>query len=126
MIYGANRLLQDLTALNYEGLSVISDSSGQAYLKISGYEVELGRFAGQIIDLAIPVPQDYPRTVGSSIHICSEPQLLEKQDSIPNVRNITDSNLGAKWRYWSFRFLATENLTSKNLMEQINGVFRNI
>lgn len=125
MIYGVLRLLEDLSVLNYAGLTIIQDSEGKEYVMFSQYEVQIGVFTGRVIDLAIPATPDFPRTVGSSIHIRSTPQLLEKQN-IPGKRNIIDSKLGIDWRYWSFQFTATETETAKNLMEQVNGVFRNI
>jgi hypothetical protein len=124
-MYGAQRLLADLTALKYTDVSLINDSKGLEYVKISKYEVQIGRFIGRVIDLAIPAPSDYPRTVGASIHIKSDPQLLEKQN-VPNRFNIIDSNLGPEWKYWSFRFTAEEVEPTKNLMEEINGVFQRI
>lgn len=125
MIYGADRMLQDLENLGYKKLELI-EANNQQYISIQSFIVTLGQFSSRVIDLAIPVPPDYPRTVGASIHIKSTPQLLEKEQSIPNVRNIIDSPLGAEWRYWSFRFLPTEGDSTQNLIHQINGIFRTI
>jgi hypothetical protein len=87
--------------------------------------VPLGRFAGRTIDLGIPATPDFPRTVGASIHVRCSPQLLEKTDSAPNIRNIIDSPLGAEWRYWSnnFAWQGEAERSAARLMSKINGVF---
>jgi hypothetical protein len=86
----------------------------------------LVNFAGRIIDLGILVFSDYPRIVHSSIHVKTSPQLFEKSDTVPGVRNIIDSGLGPDWKYWSFSFIATAEDTALNLMSQINGVFKRV
>lgn len=124
-MYGKDRLKDDLSSIGYE-VDCISDGNRANYVLIKNYKIELGIFKGREVDLAIPVPNDYPRTVGPSLQIKSSPHLLDKKDTIPGKRNIINSPLGEAWRYWSFRFnLSPENPT-QDLMTQINGIFRNI
>ena len=124
-MYGKERLYNDLQQMGFS-IDYMSDSKGIEYVTIRDYNIDIGQFKGRVIDLSIPVPKDYPRAVGSCIHVKSEPILLNKTDSIPKKRNIIDSNLGNEWRYWSFRFnLSPENPT-QDLISQINGIFRNI
>jgi hypothetical protein len=123
MIYGSECLIKDFTDLGYQPELVIG-IDGQTYAVFKEFEVPIGRFSGKIIDLAIMVPPDYPRMVHSSIHVKTNPQLLEKTDTIPGVRNIIDSGLGTEWRYWSFAFKAESEDTAKHLMSQIAGVFK--
>ena len=77
-----------------------------------------------MIDLGLIIPPDYPRRVHSSIHVKATPQLFEKTDTIPGVRNIINSGLGLEWRYWSYSFKTAPEGTAKHLMSQINGVFK--
>jgi hypothetical protein len=122
-MYGPDRLIEELTALGHRAELVTAN--GNAFAVIRGYQVPLGRFAGRVIDLAIPATADFPRSVGASIHVRCSPQLFEKADTVPNVRNIIDSALGPEWRYWSHNFYwqgETERSAAR-LMAKINGVF---
>ena len=123
-MYGPERLLSDLSQLGYRVEEVAAN--GAIYAIIPSYEVEVGRFQGRIIDLGIPSTPDFPRTAAPSIHVRASPQLLEKTDSIQNVRNIIDSPLGPDWRYWSrnFGWNGVEKST-RRLMNQIKGIFAN-
>jgi hypothetical protein len=123
--YGPSRLTEDLQNLGYS-INSISASNGKDFVQIENYKVKTGRFEGRVIDLAIPAPNEYPRTVGPSIHIKSDPVLLDKQDTLHNKRNIIESPLGGQWRYWSFRFNLNSENPTKDLMSQINGIFKNI
>lgn len=123
--YGKERLYNDLISDGYSA-EYLKDSKGMDYVVITEYVIQFGIFKGQEIALAIPVPKDYPRTAGASIHVKSDPHLLDNKDTIKGKRNIINSNLGNEWRYWSFRFnLSSENPTN-DLMSQINGIFKNI
>lgn len=124
-LYGIDRFIQDLSELGYSPEKVVTEDNAN-YAVIRNFEVPVGRFQGRIIDLGIPVPNDYPRLVGTSIHIKSTPQLLEYTDKIPNVRNIIESKIGQEWRYWSFRLEAFPENTAKNLIFQIHGIFQRI
>ena len=125
IIYGKERLYNDLQQMGHL-VEYINDSKGLEYVTIKDYKIDIGQFKGRVIDLSIPAPKDYPRTAGPCIHVKSNPILLNNSDSIPNKRNIINSNLGEEWRYWSFRFnLSSENPT-QDLIAQINGIFRNI
>ena len=125
MMYGNDRFISDFAELGYQ-LELVKGGDNQTYAVFKNFEVPIGQFSGKIIDLAIIVPPDYPRIVGSSIHIKSNPQLFEKTDTIPGVRNIIDSGLGTEWRYWSFAFKAEPEDTAKHLMSQIVGVFKRV
>lgn len=124
MSIAVQKFLDDLVAGYAPELA--TDSNGQQFAIIRNYQIELGRFAGKLIDLGLPAQLDYPRMVGQSIHVKSDPILLEKSDSVAGIRNIIDSSLGGEWRYWSFRFTAHPEETAKQLMVQINGVFKRI
>lgn len=121
--YGPDQLVNELKELGYEPELV--NSQNQLYVVIREYVVQLGKFTGSIIDLGIPATPNFPQSVGSSIHIRAKPQLYEKEDSIANVRNIIDSDLGGEWRYWSKNFnWNQQKQTARRLMAQIAGVFK--
>jgi len=123
-MYGPGRLLKDLSDIGYMVESVIVEKT--TYAIIPGYEIDFGRFKGRVIDLGIPSTPDFPRTPPASIHVKAHPQLFEKTDSIPNVRNITDSPLGPDWRYWSRNLQWNNNEKStRRLMNQVKGIFAN-
>ena len=120
---GADRFIQELEGLGYgvERVPVGND----VYAVIRNFEVPLGQFEGRVIDLGLKARSDYPRQVDSAIHVRATPQLFEKNDSKPGVRNIIDSPLGSEWRYWSRNFNWRIDRTVRRLMNQIYGVFKN-
>jgi len=122
-MYGPERLIQDLRALGYT-VELVTVKDNNKFAVILSYEIQLGQFAGRVIDLGIPATANFPISAGSSIHIKADPQLYEKQN-IPNVRNVTDSVLGSEWRYWSKNFGWAGERTARRLMSQINEVFKN-
>ena len=122
MKFGAERLAEDLTALGYT-VRQESDAQNNPFVIIVGFIIELGQFAGRVIDLGIPAPANYPQGVGSAIHVRSHPHLFETTDTVPNVRNITASSLGPEWRFWSRNFGWTEERSTRRLMSQINEIF---
>jgi hypothetical protein len=121
-MYGPSRLLSELVELGYTADTIrIGDID---FVIVRKYQIELGRFAGRVIDLGLPATPDFPRTVGSSIQIRANPQLLEYQ-SIPNVMNIIQSPLGNDWRYWShnFNWSGECNRSTARLLYKINAIF---
>lgn len=124
MIFGIERLLQDLKEIGFAEAEPLSDPNGTVYALLKNFEVPVGRFSGRVIDLAIPAPADYGRNVGSAIHVRSSPVLLDKHDSVPGVKNIVASALGPEWRYWSHRFVYHPEGTTQRLMYQINSVLK--
>lgn len=122
MIYGPARFLDEVVALGYAAQLVrVGDLD---FLVVNDYEVTLGRFSGRAIDLGLPATPDFPRSVGSSIHVRANPQLLDYQ-CVPNVMNIIVSALGAEWRYWShnFNWAGERDRSAARLFFQINGIF---
>jgi hypothetical protein len=124
-VYGKERLYNDLQQIGHI-VDVLTDHKKIEYVVIKDYSITTGQFHGRVIDLAIPVPKDYPRTVGPCIHVKSNPILLNNIDSIKGKRNIINSSLGPEWKYWSFRFNISPENPTVDLLSQINGIFRNI
>lgn len=122
-LFGPEQLMYELKELGYE--SELVNAKENLYVIIRNYEIQLGKFSGSVIDLGFPATPNFPQSVGSSIHVCAKPQLYEKADTLPNVRNIIDSDLGNEWRYWSINFnWNQQKQTARRLMAQITGVFK--
>ena len=122
MNYGPQKLISGLAELGFEAQLV---EAGDNRFAVFPYDVPIGRFAGRSIKVGVLATPDFPRTVASAIHVNANPQLLEKSDSVSDVRNIQDSPLGAEWRYWSHNFQWTEERSTRRLISQINGIFKN-
>jgi len=124
MMIGINRLIHDLQQMGFANVSTQQGADGLQYAVISGFEIPAGNFTGRTIDLAIPAPNDYPRSFGASIHLKANPHLVPF-GNIPNVRNVINSPaLGPEWQYWSYRFNLKQNNPSSELISQINEIFR--
>lgn len=117
--------MSDLLLLGFSDVKLVRVGNGNVFAIIYGYQILLGKFTGRVIDLGIPATADFPRSIGSSIHIKANPQLFEKHDTIPGVRNIIDSPLGPDWRYWSKNFGWADERSARRLISQINEVFKN-
>jgi hypothetical protein len=124
-MYGPERLLKEVTELGHTG--ELRRAGDLDFVVISDYVVLIGRFQDRIIDLGLPATPDFPRSVGSSIHVCASPQLLESQN-IPNVMNIIASPLGPDWRYWShnFNWNGECERSAARLLSQINAIFERV
>jgi hypothetical protein len=123
-MYGPDRFIKELVDLGYNVEKVIV-ANGNSFGVIKDFEVPIGQFQGRIIDLGIEITKDFPRTVASAIHVKANPQLLDKKDNRPKVRNIIDSVLGSDWRYWSHNFGWNGEKSVRRLMNQIRGIFAN-
>lgn len=121
-MYGPARLVADLRDLGY-AVSEMTASNGQAFVIIAEFTVPAGRFADRTIDVGLQATPDFPRTVASAIHVRAAPQLYDCGDTVPNVRNIQPSPLGAEWRYWSHNFGWQRERSARHLMSQVNGIF---
>lgn len=122
MIFGPDRLVADLADLGY-AVEKRDLGNNVVFVVLKDYLIEVGKFRDQVIDLGLQSTADFPRSVHSAIHVRATPQLYEKSDTIANVRNITDSPLGAEWRYWSKNFNWTTERSARRLVSQINTIF---
>lgn len=120
--YGAARLLDEVLRLGYRA-ELVTSSKNRPFVVLRAYVVELGRFAGRTIDLGLQATADFPRTMSSAIHVRAAPQLFEKCDTAPGVRNIIDSELGPEWRYWSHNFGWSREKSARRLISQVNRIF---
>jgi len=123
-MYGLPQLIEELRALGYE-VQDVTAPGGEKFAIVSPFVVPGGRFAGRTIEIGLQGTADYPRTVASAIHVRAAPQLYDTGDSVPNVRNIQPSVLGAEWRYWSHNFGWQGERSARRLLSQINAIFLN-
>lgn len=123
MNFGIDRLINDLKNLGFDDISSIQDNANSKYALLSNYEIPAGTFAGKVIDLAIPAPEQYPQIFGASIHLRSEPHLVDF-GSVPNLRNVIVSSLGTPWQYWSYSFKINPINPTSELITQVNEIFR--
>jgi hypothetical protein len=123
MLYGPERLLQETRQLGHRA-ELVSVEEGLQFVVVSDFEVAFGRFNGRVIDLGLPATPDFPRSVGASIHVRADPQLLE-YEHVPGVRNIIVSKLGSDWRYWShnFQWAGERERSAGRLFAQVNKIF---
>jgi hypothetical protein len=123
MMYGIQRLLHELRALGFDVRELVAPD-GTNFAAIAAFMVQVGRFAGREIELAVQATPDFPITVASAVHVRANPQLYNIGDNVPNVRNITKSALGPDWTYWSHNFgWAGGERSARRLISQINGIF---
>lgn len=122
--FGPERFVDELNNLGFSP-EIITLDGNDKYAILHDYVIQSGRFINRKIDLGMLATKDFPITVTSAIHVRTNPQLFEKSDSVPNIRNITDSPLGLDWRYWSINFIWKKSGTVRRLMSKINTVFQN-
>lgn len=122
MNIGTERFVNDLTELGYDA-DVITAHNGVKFVVLRSYCVPIGKFVNRIIDFAFQVGDDYPGSIPSAIHVSSQPPLFDKSDTVRGKRNIIDSVLGAEWRYWSYRFIVSDENPTKIIMGQVIGIF---
>jgi Prokaryotic E2 family E len=122
--FGPDRLVRELVLLGYQVETV--NAGGSTFVVFPEFEVPAGQFIGRIIALGLQATPDYPNSVAAAIHVKATPQLLP-DGSVPNVRNVQPSVLGAEWRYWSknFNWHAENEKTARRFMSKINTIFEN-
>ncbi len=123
MLIGIERMIQDLTDLNHKNVTQRKGTDNITYAVIPEFTVPAGSFEGRIISLGIPVPTDYPRSSGRSIHVKADPVLFPL-GNVPLIRNVVGSVLGSEWQYWSFEFILLPANPTTDLMSKINAIFR--
>lgn len=104
-MFGAAQLEQDLAALGLAPETV--NAGGLPHVLLREYQVESGPFAGRVVDVALPVPPDYPNNLGRMVYVRATPHLLPfGSGQGKNNYNVLANHcpLGPEWQYWSFDF----------------------
>lgn len=126
---GPERLVADFRAMGFNVDGPI-ESGGQRWAIVHGYRVPAGRFGGQVIDVAIPAPIDYPAIPPGGLYV--SPFLVPESEmgglSVHDRPGETAA-LPGRWQYWSrpippgtWRSLAG----AKRLITHWNAVMANV
>lgn len=129
MTIGVDRLIADLRGLGHAAEGPFESNKWQ-WLVIQGYTIAAGRFAGEVVRLAVPVPSEFPAVPPGGLYI--SPKLVP--DAEMGGLNIHDRSgetkeLGGEWQYWS-RPIAEgtwrPGLGAKRLVAHWNTVMSNV
>jgi hypothetical protein len=100
MELGVNRLIQELKAIKQEVDGPFT-SGGQQWLVLPSYTIVGGKFADQVVRLAVAVPADFPQTPPGGLYV--SPRIVAPEEM--GRRAVHDrpetSELGGDWQYWS-------------------------
>src|SRR2546426_5237474 len=70
-------------------------ADGKILFVVTDYEVVQGQNTGKKIQVAFPIPQDYPTTAPYGVHVKTNHGLSG------NITNVSTSALGPDWQFWS-------------------------
>jgi hypothetical protein len=121
---GIQHLLDELTLW---GLSV--EIVADTFVVIRNFEIPTGKFSGEVVDIAINVPSDYPLTPPGGLFI-NRPLLPEGTQAVhPGIGHAP--NLTGVWWYWSRPFSGgywqmTQPRPAQRLVAHWNAVFANV
>lgn len=126
---GVERFLNDAAAKNLVVHGPIT-SGGMSWVVVDGFEVMVGKYAGQIVQIAVPVPQDFPMTPPSGLYV--SPCIMPVSEM--GARNVHDRSnetvsLPGSWQYWSRPVPSGTWRTEcpiKRLIAHWNAVFANV
>lgn len=101
MTIGVDRLLAELRSVGQAVDGPIA-SNGWRWVLIGKFEVIGGRFTGQIVQVAVPVPDDFPATPPGGFYV--SPKIVPAdQMAALNVHDRSNETAGipGDWQYWS-------------------------
>lgn len=98
-LFGPDRLIKDLQEA---GLSVSgpASSGGYDFVVVQNYSINKGRFSGEVIDIALQAPSDYPITAPSGLFV-SKKLIPAGLLNVHDWSHMTNSLPSADWLYWS-------------------------
>ena len=98
-LFGPDRLTEDLKEA---GLSVSgpASSAGNIFVIVQNYAINKGRFSGEVINIAVQAPNDYPMTAPSGLFVSSK-LVPAGVLSVHDWSNMTSGLPPADWLYWS-------------------------
>jgi hypothetical protein len=68
------------------------------------YQVESGKYAGQVFRIGLEVPVDFPLTPPSGPHVLGRLHPVGQSGAHPTA-NVSQSDFGPDWQYWSRPFV---------------------
>jgi len=105
-----------LVSLNFS-VSRGNTVDGKAFFIVADYEVMYGQNHGKKIEIAFPIPLDYPTTAPYGMHIKLPHNLTG------NITSVGSSPLGPNWQFWS-RKVNSWNVGNRNARVYLEYVNR--
>src|SRR5580700_8624192 len=100
MLLGVERLIADLRAIR-QTVDGPFQSGGLRWLIVSGYPIPGGRFFGNVIRVAIAVPNDYPQTPPAGLYVSPKLVAANEMAGLNVSERPETANLSGQWQYWS-------------------------
>ena len=100
-MFGITRLMGELSGLGHEVEGPLV-SNGQQWVIVRKFTIPGGRFAGQVVSVAIAAPPDYPLTPPGGLYVC--PPIVPQADMARlHVHDRADetAELPGTWQYFS-------------------------
>ena len=100
MLLGVERLMVDLRAVG-QAVEGPFDSGGMRWLIVSNYPVPGGRFFGQVVNVAVAVPADYPQTPPGGLYVNARLVPAAEMPALAVHERPETGQLPGEWQYWS-------------------------
>jgi hypothetical protein len=94
---GANEFAKELETSRFK----ITGADGNRVMFL--YEIEVGRFAGRVVELGFVVPNEFPFNPPSGPHLSPHLVPLHPANDLPHPSGGVHASdqFGANWQYWS-------------------------
>ncbi len=129
-VHGAHGALAFVDVMTAAGYAVDQpvDANGKSWCVVKDFGISGGRFSGKVIEIAIPVPPDFPVTPPGGLFV--SPRLADEQ-TLQNVQvgDEAIAALGGAWQYWSRPFMDGKwdaQNPGRGLVIYWNTVFANV
>lgn len=100
MLLGVERLIADLRAIN-QVVEGPFDSGGFRWLIVPNYPIPAGRFLGEMVKIAVAVPNDYPQTPPGGFYIGAKLVPTGEMAGLHVHDRPETAQLPGDWQYWS-------------------------
>jgi hypothetical protein len=103
MKIGVDRFIDDMRAKGWTVIGPLA-SGDQQWAIIDEYSVPAGRFAGNLIRIALPIPPDFPATCPAGFYVSPKLIALPEMQSLAVHTRGETASLPGEWQYWSRKF----------------------
>ena len=100
MLLGVERLMVDLRTVG-QTVEGPFDSGNLRWLIVRSYPIPTGRFAGQVVNVAVPVPGDYPQTPPGGLYVNARLVPQAEMAGLHVHDRPETAQLPGEWQYWS-------------------------
>lgn len=100
MLLGVERLIADLRTIN-QVVEGPFDSGAMRWLIVPTYPIPGGRFFGQVVKVALAVPNDYPQTPPGGFYVGSKLVPAGEMAGLNIYDRPETMQLPGEWQYWS-------------------------